>query len=172
MAIEEKKIAYRQRIRLLDVAVIALLVLSLLAVWQRQNLAYIFEGDHTQRAYSVSFEMVGVEYGATGSLFANTVVYVNTEQGPAELGILLDELTVLPRVQRMMGEDGTYSDVVMLPREDGDLVDAVGTLSCHGVMRESTLVVGDVTLAVGKSLLVSGKDSQLELRVLCVSEIR
>ena len=170
MANEEKRIAYHQRTRLLDIAVIALLVLSLIAVWQRQNLAYIFEGDHTQRAYSVSFVMVGVEYGAAESFPANAVVYA--EKGAVELGVLLDDITVLPRTQRLMGEDGSYTDVLMLPREDSDPVDAVGTLSCHGVMRAGTLVVGDVTLAVGESLLVSGKDSQLELRVLSISEIR
>ena len=69
-------------------------------------------------------------------------------------------------------EDGTYSDVLMLPQKDGDLVDAVGTLSCHGVMREGALVVGDVTLTVGESLLVSGKGFELEFRVLSISEIR
>lgn len=172
MANERKKFTYHRRIHLLDVALIALLVLSVLAVWQRQNLAYIFEGDHTQRAYSVSFETVGVEYGATESLLANTVVFANTEQGAAELGVLLDEVTVLPRTQRVMGEDGTYSDVLMLPQKDSDLVDAVGTLSCHGVMREGALIVGDVTLTVGESLLVSGADFELEFRVLSISEIR
>lgn len=170
MANEEKRLANRQRSHLLDVAVIALLVLSLIAVWQRQNLAYIFEGDHTQRAYSVSFEMVGVRYGVAESLSANTVVYA--EKDAAELGILLDDVTVLPRAQRVIGEDGSHTDVLMLPREDSDPVDAVGTLSCHGVMRAGALVVGDVTLAVGESLFVFGNDSQLELRVLSISEIR
>lgn len=170
MANDEKRIAVHSHARLLDVAVLLLVLLSLVALWQRRNLAYVFEGDHTPRSYSVSFEILGVRRDTALTLEADTMLYAKTEEGTAELGVLTNELTVLPRIREVKGEDGEYRNVLMPIVGDGAFVDAAGTLSCHGVMREGKLMVGELLLAVGEDILVVGEGLELELHVVSLSE--
>lgn len=172
MANDEKRTAVHSHARLLDVAVLLLAVLSLVALWQRHNLAYVFEGDRTPRSYSVSFEILGVRRDTALALEAETVLYAKTEQGAAELGVLTNELTVLPRILEVKGENGESCNVLMPIVGNGAFVDAAGTFSCHGVMREGKLAVGEVVLAVGEELSVVGEGLELELRVVSLSENR
>ncbi len=173
MATEDKYAATRVQIRLLDVAVLFLALLTALAVWQQSNLAYIFEADHTPRSFAVSFEITNVRYTAIESLAAGTPVYVGTERGTVELGALLDAPAVLPRIKEVMGEEGMPSTNVLLPQNDPDrYVDVTGTFLCRGVLREGALVLGDVTLSVGSDVLVSASESNLQIRVLSISENR
>ncbi len=52
-------------------------------------------------------------------------------------------------------------------------VDLVGTLSCHGILREGALVVdSDLIVESGKPLFVMTQTSNLDIQVISITEIR
>lgn len=173
MANEEKYITARVRFRLLDIAILLLVVLTAVAAWQQSNLAYVFEADHTPRSFAVSFEITNVPHTAIDSLTANTVVYTRTDRGMVELGALIDEPAELPHITQMPGEAGEpYTNVIMPQNDEGRYVDVTGTFLCRGVLREGALVMGDVTLSVGSDVWVTTTEGNFYFHVLSISENR
>ncbi len=173
MANEEKYITTRVRLRLLDITLLLLAVLTAVATWQQSNLAYIFEADHTPRSFAVSFEITNVPHTAIDSLTANTVVYTHTDRGMVELGALVDEPTEMPHIMSMAGEAGTPPTNVIMPQNDVyRYVDATGTFLCRGVLREGALVMGDVVLSVGSDVWVTTTEGNFYFHVLSISENR
>ena len=173
MVNEEKYTVTRPRVALLDVAVLLLVVLTLVATWQQSNLKYVFEGDHTPRSFSVSFEVVNVTQDALDGLQENTVLFVAAERGLLELGTLLDDPVTLPHVTQMAGDGKTPPQNVILPQGAGErYVDATGTLLCRGVLRDGSLMVGDIRLSVGEEIVVTTERGKFHICVLSMSENR
>lgn len=173
MVNEEKYMVTRVRVALLDVAVLLLLVLTLVAVWQQSNLKYVFEGDHTPQSFSVSFEVINVPQSAIDTLNENTVLFATADRGLVELGTLLDDPVTLPHVTQMTGEGTTPPVNVILPQNGGErYVDATGTLLCRGVMRDGSLMVGDISLSAGEEIWVTTEQGKFYVCVLSISENR
>ncbi len=173
MASKEKYTVTRVRVTLLDVAVLLLLVLTLVATWQQGNLKYVFEGDHTPQSFSVSFEVINVPQSAVDTLNENTVLFATADRGAVELGTLLDDPAILPHVTQMTAGDTTPPKNVIVPQNGGErYVDATGTLLCRGVMRDGSLMVGDIRLTVGEKIWVMTEQGKFHFSVLSVSENR
>lgn len=156
---EKSRTAKHTKMNILDVAIILLVLLTVLAIWQKDNLADIFESDRTNGSFAVAFEMTMVRYDLVEDLAAGTVLYAEAEDGFVELGMLLDE----PVITWRNGENGS----------EYTYVDLVGTLSCHGILREGALVVDrDLILEVGNQLPVATEISNLNIQVISITEIR
>ncbi|MBR2464877.1 MAG: hypothetical protein IKB41_05570 [Clostridia bacterium] len=156
---EKSRTVRHAKINILDVAIILLILLTVLAIWQKDNLADIFENDRTKSSFAVAFEVSAVRYDLVEDLAAGTVFYVETEDGFVELGMLLDE----PVITWREGENGS----------EYAYVDLVGTLSCHGILREGALVVdSDLIVESGKPLFVMTQTSNLDIQVISITEIR
>ena len=156
---EKSRTVSRARINLFDVAIILLVLFTVLAIWQKNNLMEIFEKDRTKSAYAVAFEITPVRYDLVSDIAAGTVLYVQTEEDTVELGLMLDEPVITPR-------EGSLSD-------NGAVVDLVGTLSCHGVLREGALWVDrDVCVTVDSVIAVATEIGNMQIRVISITEIR
>ena len=156
---EKSRTARHSRINILDVAIIVLAFLTVLAIWQKDNLADVFENDRTKSSFAVAFEVSAVRYDLVEDLAAGAVLYAEAEDGFVELGMLLDE----PVITWREGENGS----------EYAYVDLVGTLSCHGILREGALVVdSDLTIESGKLLSVVTETSNLNIQVISITEIR
>ena len=156
---EKSRTARHSRINILDVAIIVLAFLTVLAIWQKDNLADVFENDRTKSSFAVAFEVSAVRYDLVEDLAAGAVLYAEAEDGFVELGMLLDE----PVITWREGENGS----------EYAYVDLVGTLSCHGILREGALVVdSDLIIESGKLLSVVTETSNLNIRVISITEIR
>ncbi|MBO7342351.1 MAG: hypothetical protein J6U87_06680 [Clostridia bacterium] len=119
----------------------------------------IFENDRTKSVYAVAFEMPPVRYDLVNDLESGTVIYVTGEEGMALLGTMLYEPAISPR-------EGVLAD-------GAALVDLVGTLSCHGVLRAGALVVSsDLVIAVGDELAVATEVGNMHIQVISITEIR
>ncbi|MBE6604645.1 MAG: hypothetical protein E7639_02940 [Ruminococcaceae bacterium] len=169
MANEEKSTAPRAKVYILDVAVVLLALLLAVCLWQKNNIAYFFEADTTQKAYSVTFVIENVRYDTTKTLAEGTKIYVMTDKGQAELGTLQDAPDVLPRLSTAQTATGAVS--VLMPQTDPQrFVDLSGTFVCRGVLRDATLVLPSLSLAVNTTLVVQTEYNNLLLRVVSITE--
>ncbi|MBQ9803057.1 MAG: DUF4330 family protein [Clostridia bacterium] len=165
----EVKRATRAHVRVLDIALVLLIVFSALAVWQKGNLAYVFESDRTQTVYSVSFRVSGVRYDATELLQAGTALYVSTDGDKAEIGTLSVAPTVLPRVETVENREGTV-EVIKPQVEPHQIVDVNGVFTCRGVLREGVLVIGEAALSVGDRITIFTDRGSFVFEVLTIAE--
>lgn len=169
MANEEKSTAPRAKIYILDVAVVLLALLLAVCLWQKNNIAYFFEGDTAQKAYSVTFTVENVRYDTTKTLVAGSKVYVTTDKGQGELGTLQDAPDVLPRLSTAVTPAGSVA--VLMPQTDPQrFVDLCGTLVCRGILRNDALVLSACSLCVGDTLVVQTEYNTLLLRVVSITE--
>lgn len=156
---EKSRTASHSKINILDVVIVLLVFLTVLAIWQKDNLADVFENDRTKNSFAVAFEVSAVRYDLVEDLAAGTVLYAEAEDGFVELGMLLDE----PVITWRDGENGS----------EYAYVDLVGTLSCHGILREGALIVdSDLIIESGKLLFVVTETSNLNIQVISITEIR
>lgn len=156
---EKSRTAARTKVSILDVGIVLLALLTVLAIWQKNNLADAFENDRTKTSFAVAFEISLVRYDLVEELAAGTVMYVQGEKHAIELGMLLDEPEIALR-EGSFGSENAY-------------VELVGTLSCHGILREGVLVVdSELALGVGDRLEVATETSNLHIEVISVTEIR
>lgn len=160
MANEEKNTAPRARVYILDVAVVLLALLLAVCLWQKNNIAYFFEADTTQKTYTVSFVVDAVRYDTTGTLAAGTKLYTNTDKGQVELGTLQDAPDVVPYTGQTAESyfDGTH------------YVSLNGSLVCRGTLRGGVLVLPGISLAVNDTLLVHTEYISLQLHVVAITE--
>ena len=156
---EKSRTLPRIRLSIFDVAVLLLLFFAVFAAFQKNNMVRVFERDRTQGVYAVAFEMPPVRYDLVNDLEAGTVIYVTDEDGMVRLGTMLDEPVIAPR-------EGALT-------EGSSLVDLVGTLSCHGVLRGGSLVVSsDLVLSVGDELAVATEIGNMRIQVISITVIR
>ncbi len=156
---EKGKALSRVKGNVFDVAVVLLVLFTLLVFWQKNNLMKIFENDRTKNAFAVAFEITDVRYDLVNDLAAGTVMYTVCDDATVELGMMLDEPVI------------TSLDATLT--EGDTMVDLAGTLSCHGVLREGALVVDQaLILAVGEELFVATEISNMQIRVISITEIR
>lgn len=170
MSNEEKgRAASRLRFNFLDIAVFLLVVLCVVAAWQKQNLAYIFESDRTQTTCTVAFEIVCVQEELVTDLAAGTVLLTESEDGEIELGSLTDEPALFYRSEEQLlpsaaAEGENAADTVF--------VDLSGAFLARGIFRDGALTLGrDLQLFVGTSVPVKTAVGEFSIRVLSITEI-
>lgn len=166
--VKDKRSA-RAHVRVLDIALVLLIVFSALAVWQKGNLAYVFESDHTQTVYSVTFRINNVRYDAAEILHTGSALYMDANGTKAEIGTLSDEPTVLPRVEEIQDDEGII-EVIKPQDAPYRTVDVNGVFTCRGVLREGVLLIGDRAICVGESVTVYTDRGSFLFEVLTIAE--
>ena len=90
MSVKEgkKKVLSRMRVTPLDVALILLVVLIAISIWQKNNIQYLFEKQKQEKSYTVSFEIEGMRVSSAELLVENTSLYFYEDDKKVSLGKL------------------------------------------------------------------------------------
>ncbi len=137
----QKKITSQNRLNILDLALLLLALLAVIAIWQRENLRFFFEGDRVKSSYSVSFTVSAVRDDTADLLTADTMVYLKTDGAVYELGRLSDDADRLPCAVLMPRADGGTAEVILPADDPAALFDLNATFVCRGILRDGALVL-------------------------------
>ena len=137
----------------LDVVIFLLILLTVLSLWQRENLRLMFERPQEEKAYAVTVSLKEPNEESIALLTEGTTLYVTDGDG----------------ARRMLG---TLSDEVEVATlAEGELA-VCGTVSCRGVWREGKLLLsGGDTLLIGAEYAVSTDKGEYTLVVLSFTEL-
>ncbi len=165
-----KKITAQNHFNVLDLSLLLLALLAAVAIWQRTNLRFFFEGERVKSSYSVSFTVSAVRPDAVELLAADTPLYVRAGDTAHELGRLIDDATALPHTVLMPREDDAVE--VLLPLENPALlVDLSGVLLCRGVLRDGALVLDNgLVLRPDMVLTVFTERAEMQISVHSITE--
>ena len=169
---QRKKIVPQNHFNIIDLALLLLALLAAVAIWQRQNLAFLLEGDRVKASYSVTVSVSSVRRDAAELLTADTALYVKSGNDTKELGRLLDDALVLPRTVLMPRGDGESAVEVLLPvGDEAELVDLHVTLICRGIIRDGALVLDNgVFLQPDMELRAFTDRGEWQISVLSIME--
>ena len=135
-----KKITAHNHFNVIDLALLLLALLAVIAVWQRNNLRYFFEGDRVKSSYTVALTVSAVRADTAELLTADTMLYVREDGVVHELGRLVDDAVLLPHTVQMPRADGGVVEV--LPADSPTaLFDLSASFTCRGVLRDGSLVL-------------------------------
>lgn len=164
---DRKKITAHIRIGLLDVACLLLVVLSVLGLWQRNNLKNLFETDTTKADFTVSFMMEDVPLESAEALTGGTVLYLSD-------GTTLGSLSGEPWLSGGVTYDHPNAEgvPVILPPDVRQSVTVHATLLCTGYLRDGALVTEGEALTAGKALTVFSNEGIFLLRVVSITKIQ
>ena len=165
----KKKITPQNHLNILDLALLLLALLAAVAIWQRGNLRFFFEGDRVKSSYSVSFTVSGVHPDTAALLSADTMLYVGEGHNVQELGRLTDDALVFSHTVLMPREDGTAAHVVLPAANPLAVVDLGATFTCRGVLRDGTLVL-DSGLVLAPDAEIAAFTERGEIRI-CIQSI-
>lgn len=165
-----KKMNAQNHFNILDLSILLLALLAAVAIWQRTNLRFFFEGDRVKGSYSVSFTVSGVRPDVGELLAADTVLYLRTDDTAQELGRLIDDAVALPHTVLMPREEGVTE--VLLPLESPALlVDFSGALLCRGVLREGALVLDNgLVLRPDMEMTVFTERAEIQILISTITE--
>ena len=167
-----KELKTRRRFNLLDAALILLVLMILVGVWQRQNLQRIFTVDEVLEEYTVSFEIKQVRSTTVAYLSTGTAFYLEKDGERVTLGTLSAQVASSAATVELRDKDGNPVSAVY-PEDDYEyLWDVSGTLRCEGVERNgSFLVGGKLYLAYNKTVQVRTEMTDLDIRITGISKV-
>ena len=166
-----KKITPQNHLNLLDLALVLLALLSIVAIWQRSNLRFFFEGEREKSSYTVAFTVSAVRADTAELLQADTVLYVREGETAHELGRLAEDATVLPHTVLMPKGDGSVAEVLLQKDDPRALFDLNGSFTCRGVLRDGALVLeGGITLSPDMELSVFTSRGEMQIFVRSITE--
>ena len=166
-----KKIRPQNHLNVLDLALLLLALLAIIAVWQRNNLRFLFEGDRVKSSYTVTFTVSAVRADTADLLGVDTVLYVRDGNTAHELGRLTKDAEVLPHTVLMPRGDGGVAEVVLSPDDPQALFDLNGAFTCRGVPRDGALVLeGGLTLSPEMELSVFTSRGEMQIFVRSITE--
>lgn len=165
----KRKMIPRNYFSALDLALLLLAVLVAVAIWQRSNLRFLFEGDRVKASYSVTLSVNGVRPEVADLLSADTALFLKGENSTEELGRLVDDPLLLPRTV-ILPEAGDTA-VLLPPEDERSLVDINATLLCRGIVRDGALVLDSgAVLQPGAELAVFTEKGEVTVVILSVTE--
>ena len=162
----------KRHFHLFDIALVLLVLLLLVGVWQRSNLQKLFTTDELLERYSVTFEMKKVRSTTVDLLQENTVLYLTEGDTRVTLGTLTQQVAASAATVYLQDRNGNTVKAVY-PQDNYEyLLDANGELICEGVEHNgSFLVGGKVYLAVNQTVRVQSETADLEIRITGITKI-
>ena len=166
-----KKITPQNHFNALDLALLLLALLAAVAIWQRSNLRFFFEGDRVKSSYSVSFCVTAVRADTAELLTADTMLYACVGDEVYELGRLADNATVLPRTIWVMGTGGMAVEAVLPEGDSTALVNFNATFTCRGVLRDGALVLDNgLVLSPDAEILAFTERGEMRISIRTITE--
>ena len=156
----------KRSFNLLDAALILLVVVTLLGVWQRSNLQKLFTSEELLESYTVTFEVKKLRSTTAELLQESTELYMMDGEERVRLGALSQQASVSPATVYL--QDGEGNTVKAVYPEDNYeyLLDVSGVLQCEGVEHAGSFLVGGrVYLAVNQTVTVQTETADLEIRI-------
>ena len=175
MSVKEgkKKVLSRMRVTPLDVALILLVVLIAISIWQKNNIQYLFEKQKQEKSYTVSFEIEGMRVSSAELLVENTSLYFYEDDKKVSLGKLGAEPVLMPYAQDYVNAQGN-SVTMVYPLDDRESGMAIfcGTFICNGAKNGNVLVHEEgFRIEVGEYFLLATELGDFEAKVVSVVEI-
>ena len=163
----------KRRFNVLDIAIIVLVLLAVIGVWQRQNLQNLFTADELLEQYTVSFEIQKVRSTTIDQLKKGDALYVEGDEGQILLGTLNDQLSVAAATVYLQDRDGNTVKAVYPQDANEYLLDASGVLRCEGVEHDdSFLLGGKLYLAVNQTVSARSETADLEIRIISIEKVQ
>ncbi len=169
----KKKAPSRIRITPLDVALILLVVLIVISIWQKNNIQFLFEKQKQEKSYTVTFEVAGMRVPAAELLVENTSLYFYDDEKKISLGRLGAGPLLMPYTQDYVNTQGN-SVTMVYPLDDREMGRVVfcGTFACHGAKNGNVLVHEEgFRMEVGESFLLATELGDFEAKVVSIVEI-
>ncbi len=160
-----------RRFNLLDAALLLLVLLLALGVWQRQNLQRLFTVDEVLDEYTVTFEIKKMRSTTVDLLDDGTVFYTENEGERLELGTLTGQVAASAARVELYDRNGQLVQAVYPQDPYEYLLDVTGTLKCAGVERDgSFLLGGKMYLAYNKTVVVQTESADFEILITGVAK--
>lgn len=163
---------HERRFNVLDAALILLLVLAIVGIWQRSNLQKLFTTEELLDHYTVTFEVKKVRSTTVDQLQENTVLYIMNGEERVDLGTLTQPLSASAATVYLQDREGNTVKAVYPQDSYEYLLDAGGVLSCEGVEHDgSFLVGGKLYLAVNQTVSVQTERADLQIRITSIEKV-
>ncbi len=161
----EKRV--NRRFNVLDIAIILLVLLALIGVWQRSNLQKLFTVDEMLEEYTVTFEIRKIRSTTIEGLDPGSELYLVQEEGERiYLGTLSQQLSVSAAIEYLPDKDGNSVPAVYPQDSHEYFLDADGVLRCEGIEHDgSFLLGGQVYLAINQRVSVQTEIADFEIRI-------
>ena len=168
----QKKVTAQNRLNVLDLALLLLALLAAIAVWQRHNLRFFFEGDRVKASYSVSLAVSAVRAEKAELLTADTVLYLRDGEDLYELGRLTADAEMLPCAVLMPRADGGVAEVILPTGHPSALFDLNATFTCRGVLRDGALVLDSgAILRPDMEIVLYTERGEMQASIRLITEI-
>ena len=162
-----------RRFNLLDLALVLLLVLALVGVWQRASLQSLFTTDELLENYTVSFEVKKLRSTTVDLLQKDTVLYIMVNGERVDLGTLNEQVAASAATVYLQDRNGNTVKAVYPQDAHEYLLDVTGVLTCAGVENEGSFFVGGkMHLAVNQTVRVQTETADLEIRVTGIEKMQ
>ena len=162
------------RVTPLDLALILLVVLIVISIWQKNNIQYLFERQKQERTYTVTLEIEGMRVSAAELLLENTALYFYDDDEKVPLGKLGANPLLLPYSQDYVNSQGESVTMVYPTddRENGRVIFS-GSFACHGAKNGNVLVHEEgMRMEIGERFLLATELGDFEAKVVSVVEIQ
>ena len=162
------------RVTPLDIALILLVVLIVISIWQKNNIQHLFEKQKQERSYTVTFEIQGMRVPAAELLAKDTALYFYDGDKKVSLGRLADTPLLLPYTQDYVNAQGNTVTMVYPTddREQGRVVFS-GAFVCYGIKNGNVLVHDEgLRMEIGECFLLATELGDFEAKVVSFVEIQ
>ena len=161
-----KKERSAKRFNLLDAALLLLLLFAVIGVWQRSNLQNLFTVEELLDEYTVTFEIKKVRSTTADLLQQDTVLYMMDGEEQIRLGAMTQPPAASAATVYLQDRDGNTVKAVYPQDSYEYLLDVSGQLSCEGIERDgSFLVGGKCYLAINQTIAVQTEKADFEIRI-------
>ena len=169
----KKKSAARIRVTPLDLALVLLVVLIVVSIWQKNNIQHLFEKQKQERSYAVTFELAGMRVPSAELIKEGMPLYFYDGDERMELGNLSGGPLLTPYTQIYTNTNGeTVTMVYPTDDRENGRVTLCGTFVCHGAQSDLVLVHEEgLRLQVGNPFTLSTELGDFEAIVVSITEI-
>jgi hypothetical protein len=161
-----------RRFNILDAALILLLILAIVGVWQRSNLQKLFTVEELLDPYTVTFEIKKVRSTTVDLLQKDTALYMIDGEERVALGTLTQQVAASAATVYLQDREGNTVKAVYPQDAHEYLLDVSGELACAGVEHDGSFLVGGrLYLAVNQTVIVQTESADLEIRITGIEKM-
>ena len=162
-----------RRFTLLDAALILLALLAVVGVWQRHNLQNLFVTESVLEEYTITFEVKKLRSTTVDHLKQGTALYVQDGDEQILLGTLSQNVAASAATEELYDKNGNRVQAVYPQDEYEYLLDVTGVLSCRGLVRDGSFLLGGrMYLANNKTVSVRTETADIEITIKGIEKVK